>query len=117
MFETTYVVLAVIGAIFLILGVEYEREHDYWNVVLVGISMIMFLSLGGAVMNIEIPWVMYNASSAQIEMGVQVHGTDWMLAFLFFGIGFFESAYLIFMLLVATGKIDLESFKQKYKRR
>ena len=50
-------------------GIAIWRMHDYWHIISVGVSMIIFLALSAAIMNIEIPYQMYNVTSGTVETG------------------------------------------------
>lgn len=108
MYEVTFYLLLVTAIVFLLLGLTLEGIHDYWFIASLGISMIIFLALSAAVMNIEIPYQMYNATSGTIETGYQVHGYDYSLSYLFLGIAVFESIYILVYLFEYLGLITLD---------
>lgn len=117
MLDMTFVLLLVLAIILLLVGIRYEGEHDYWNILSILFSAVIFIALAFAVMDIEIPYQFYNATSGNAETGYQVHGTDYSLQFLFAGIGIVESIYVMILMFMAMGIISEETFRGKYKRK
>lgn len=118
MYELTFALLLITGIILLILGLSLEGEHDYWHLLSIGLSMIIFLSLSAAVMDIEIPYQMINQSTGNIETGFQVHGYDYSLSYLFLGIAVFECIYMLIFMFEHVGIISTNLWKNKntYRR-
>jgi len=116
MYELTFALLLVVGILFLLLGIALEGTHDYWHIVTIGISLICFLSLSAAIMNIEIPYQMTNVTTGNIETGYQVHGTDYSLSYLFLGVAVFEGIYILYHIFMMLGIFSEDVFKNRYKR-
>jgi len=115
MYELTFALLLVTAIIMLLLGLSLEGYHDYWHIIAIGISFIIFLSLSAAVMNIEIPYQMYNATSGNVETGYQTHGYDYSLSYLFLGVAVFEVIYILLFVFEYMGLIGTHLFKHRFK--
>lgn len=84
MLDIQYIILIILAFVLMYMGIEFEREHDYWNIVMIFLSSIIFFALTFGTLNIEQPWQMYNLSSEQIETGYQVYGMEYSLMYLWF---------------------------------
>jgi len=60
--------LLVFAILFVLLSIEFDFG-PYWNVIFILTSVVIFFLLAASVMEIEIPWQMYNATSGNVETG------------------------------------------------
>ena len=117
MLDITFILIFILAIIFLLVGIELEGTHDYWFPICIGFSAVCWFSLAFGVMDIEIPYQMYNVSSSQIETGYQVHGTDYSLSYFFMGMGVLSVVYFFVHLFDRLGLISLDLIRSRYKRR
>lgn len=68
MLDWLFIMLLVI-AILLLLITIFDDLGIFWNSTFIIISIVIFLTLGASVMDIESPYSLYNATSGNIEEG------------------------------------------------
>jgi hypothetical protein len=98
MLDIQYALLIVLAFILIFISVELEREHDYWNIISIFLSALIFIVLIFGTLNIETPYQIYNATSGNIETGYQSYGLSYSLMYLW--LGFAIAAYAYFFLLL-----------------
>ncbi|GAG93174.1 unnamed protein product [marine sediment metagenome] len=73
MIDWMFIVILLLGFLFMFLGVEYYRENEkFWAWTFTIISMVTWFFLAGATLEIERPYEMFNVTSGQLETGIHV---------------------------------------------
>jgi len=89
MIDWMFLVLIIVAILFLLLSIEYQ-DNKFWCVTFILLDTVIWFLLAAAVMNIEVPYEMYNATSGRIETGYHTlmtfDNTVMVLFFAMFGI-------------------------------
>jgi len=88
MLNIVFIILLILAVIFLILLLETN------SLALGVIDGSLWFILSAAVMNIDIPYQIYNVVTEEIETGVQVVESEYMLSWLFTLIGIVVFLYI-----------------------
>ena len=97
MLDILFIIINLVAFTFLYLGIEYETEQVYWNVIMVMFSWILFLWLAATSATIQIPYEIYNATSGSIQTGYHVYYTGELMLVYF---GFWVASFMYFFDLV-----------------
>lgn len=88
MLNIVFILLLILAVIFLILLLETD------SLALGVIDAVLWFILSIAVMNINVPYQLYNVATDEIETGVQVIESEYMLSWLFILIGIIVLLYV-----------------------
>jgi len=66
MLDWMFAFLMFLAILFIILSIEYDFGI-YWNVIFILTSAMLFYLLAASIMQIEIPWQIFNATSGNVE--------------------------------------------------
>jgi len=93
-----WILLFILGVLFIIFSIEYER-NPFWNLISITLSIPIWFILGLSQMQLEQPYQIFNSTSGNIETGIHTITSPISpyLTYLFVGIGMLMIIYLIAM--------------------
>jgi len=111
MLDIEYIIITVIGIIFLLVGIEYESTidekgqsrggHKFWHVAMIMMSSIAFWAIAYGSLNIQSPAVTnINLVNGSITNGYSSYGLEYSLIFFFGGIAIIENIYIIYIVFI-----------------
>ena len=112
MLDILFVIMNILAILLFYMGIEYESEHVYWNIIMTFLAWVFFLFLTGTSTMIEIPYSVYNATSGVVESGYHIYYTG-MLMYVYFAL--FISSFMYFLDLILHK--HLVAVVNKYKSR
>lgn len=106
MLDIEYIIITVIGLVFLLVGIEYESQidekgtprggHRFWHVVMIFMSSIAFWAVAYGSLNIQTPSItMINPVNGSVTTGYSSYGLEYSLIFFFGGIALIENIYIV----------------------
>lgn len=117
MYDQIVILLTIIAILFLILSkIMQGHEEPFWSPVLAFIAMFLFFILAFGIMNIEKPYVMYNATSGNIETGVNVFYGDWELIYMYTGLGVVSFIIMLIYIFQSYKQISEESGRVRLRK-
>lgn len=118
MIDFLIVLLTILGFILLLLSKEVQDvEEPYWSAGLAFVAMFIFFVLAFGVINIEIPYEMYNATSGNIETGSHVFGGDWELSRFYLGMAIFSVFVMLVYIFMPYRRLAERSESIRVKRK
>jgi len=71
MLDWLMIIFVIMGILFLLIAVEKMKEHDwFWSFIFVLLDTVIWFILAASILEVEVPYEMYNATSGQIETGI-----------------------------------------------
>ena len=98
MLDWIFIMLLVIAVLLILMSIEFQ-ENGFWCLISIVLSATIFYILALSIMEIEIPWQMYNATSGNIETGYHTFSSPVspFLVYIFAGLGTIMMIYLVAM--------------------
>lgn len=96
MLEIIFILLLVFAILLIIFSLEYEG-NPFWNLVSIAFSAMLWFVLALSNMEIERPYVLYNASAGVIQEGIHTVSSPVspFIVYIFAGMGVIMTLYLI----------------------
>lgn len=79
MLDWMFILLLIMAVLFMLLSVE-KHEDFFWCITFSLVDIVLWYILSGAVLEIEVPYQIYNISSGAIETGVDKITTETNIA-------------------------------------
>lgn len=110
-----FIIILALAFIFMLLAIEFE--DTFWKNVWILLDIVLWFFLAVSVMEIEIPYQFYNATSGQLETGYQVF-TGKVGVYLPYFFVMFASIMMVYFVKVIFGEsLELKkSYKSRFKR-
>jgi len=99
MLESLFIILLIFAILLLTLSLEHEK-NPFWNLVAITTDAALWFILALGVIEIELPYQIYNSSSGNVEEGVHIFTSIYSIyisyVFMLFGVIMF--IYLVVMI-------------------
>lgn len=111
MIDIQMAIIFFMALIFLLMAIELEQRHIYWNIGFAFISALCFLILAIGQLDLDIPMQYWNETSGMYETGsyTYISINNIPLVTLFFGIFVIIFIYAFYTLLIEIGLITIKS--------
>ena len=96
-----FIMLFITALVFMGYAIEKEKKDQFWNVILVVMSIAIFFILAAGIFEIETDYQIFNNTSGNVETGIHTISTlnNIFLSYLFMFFGIICLLYLIIIII------------------